>query len=82
LPLQKNISRIRVGCGRASARPYHKKPTPEGDFSSLTEGAGNSRYQYTIAASKWAEPTIGVRSGTAGRLVTQVKEEMALLTQP
>jgi len=29
LPLQCRMFRIGVDCGRASARPYHKKPTPE-----------------------------------------------------
>jgi hypothetical protein len=29
LPLQCSIFRIGTGCGRAEARPYHKKPTPE-----------------------------------------------------
>ncbi len=29
LPLQSSISRIGTGCGRAEARPYNTKPTPE-----------------------------------------------------
>jgi hypothetical protein len=29
LPLQCSMFRIGTGCGRAEARPYHKKPTSE-----------------------------------------------------
>jgi hypothetical protein len=29
LPLRCSMFRIGTGCGRAEARPYHKKPTPE-----------------------------------------------------
>ncbi len=38
LPLQCSIFRIGTGCGRAEARPYHKKPTPESTPTALVSG--------------------------------------------